>query len=48
MWTRTFTKKSTCLLCDAKVDPKSEVLICSTSSDVSVDTWAHGSVTITN
>ena len=24
-----FTKKSTCLLCDAKVDPKSEVQICS-------------------
>lgn len=25
-----FTRKSTCLLCDAKVDPKFEVQICST------------------
>ncbi len=25
-----FTKKSTCLLCDTMVDPKSEIQICST------------------
>lgn len=25
-----FTKKSTCLLCDSMVDPKSEIQICST------------------
>ena len=25
-----FTKKSTCLLCDTLVDPKSEIQICST------------------
>ena len=25
-----FTKKSTCLLCDSLVDPKSEIQICST------------------
>ena len=31
-----FTKKSTCLLCDAKVDPKSEVQICSTCAIVAM------------
>jgi hypothetical protein len=33
---RGFTKKSTCLLCDAKVDPKSEVQICSTCAIVAM------------
>ena len=31
-----FTKKSTCLLCDAKVNPKSEVHICSTCAIVAM------------
>ena len=30
------TKKSTCLLCGAKVDPKSEVQICSTCAIVAM------------
>lgn len=31
-----FTKKSTCLLCDAKVDSKSEAQICSTCAIVAM------------
>jgi hypothetical protein len=31
-----FTKKSTCLLCDTKVDPKSEAQICSTCAIVAM------------
>jgi hypothetical protein len=31
-----FTKKSTCLLCDAVVDPKSEIQICSTCAIVAM------------
>ena len=31
-----FTKKSTCLLCDAKVEPKSEVQICSTCAIIAM------------
>ena len=31
-----FTKKSTCLLCDARIDPKSEVQICSTCAIVAM------------
>jgi hypothetical protein len=31
-----FTKKSTCLLCDTIVDPKSEVRICSTCAIVTM------------
>lgn len=31
-----FTKKSTCLLCDAKVNPESEVQICSTCAIVAM------------
>lgn len=31
-----FTKKSTCLLCDAIVDPRSEVHICSTCAIVAM------------
>lgn len=31
-----FTKKLTCLLCDAMVDPKSEIQICSTCAIVAM------------
>lgn len=31
-----FTRKTTCLLCDAKVDPKSEVQICSTCAIIAM------------
>ena len=31
-----FTKKSTCLLCDANIDPKSETQICSTCAIVAM------------
>ena len=31
-----FTKKSTCLLCDAVVDPNSEIQICSTCAIVAM------------
>ncbi|HEX7274673.1 MAG TPA: hypothetical protein VF248_03585 [Nitrososphaeraceae archaeon] len=31
-----FTKKSTCLLCDSVVDPKSEIQICSTCAIVAM------------
>mgnify|MGYP003579709053 CR=1 FL=1 len=31
-----FTRKSTCLLCDAKVDPKFEVQICSTCAIIAM------------
>jgi hypothetical protein len=30
------TKKSTCLLCDSEVDPKSEIRICSTCAIVAM------------